>query len=210
MSRQLADFEDFRWSIRGRKLCWEHMAALELVQEEPVLDLGGGDGLLLSLLRDRGFSNMKLIDVSPVAVRKACERGFEAEVGDITEPLPFEDKSFGTVCAVAVLEHLYNPLNLLKEMGRIGSSVVVVVPNCNYWKERMKVLLGKRPLQYKPERGHVYWFNYYIMEEMARAAGLRIDSILFGGFLRLGPVGGWLAKFHPNLFSDLIAARLKS
>jgi len=44
---------------------------------------------------------------------------------------------------------------------------------------------------------------------MSKEAGLRIVAILSGGFVRLGPVGGWLAKIHPNLFAYTIAARLK-
>jgi hypothetical protein len=54
---QLQEFEDGRWSERDQELVWRHEAALELITEEPVLDVAGGDGLILSLLRDRkGFS----------------------------------------------------------------------------------------------------------------------------------------------------------
>jgi methionine biosynthesis protein MetW len=207
--QHIAEFANTRWlSGKDQELVWRHRAALDLVEEEPVLDLGGGDGLFLSLLRERGFQNMKLLDVSPIAVRKAREKGLEAEVVDITEPLPFEDKSFGTVVALDVLEHLFDPLSLLMEMARVSRTIVVVVPNFQYWKERTRMLLGKVPLQCRP--GHVYWFNYSVLEDMVKDAGLSIDSALFGGFLRLGPIGGWLAGLRPNLFAYAVAVRLVS
>jgi methionine biosynthesis protein MetW len=202
-------FEDNRWLGKDQEFVWRHKAALELVQEEPVLDLGGGDGLFLSLLREKGFKDLKLLDISPVAAQKAREKGLEAEVVDITEPLPFDDKSFGTVCALDVLEHLYDPLSFLKEMARVGRSVVVVVPNFHYWKERYMVALGRIPAQSHPKRGHVYWFNYSVLEKMVKAAGLTIDSVLFAGFVRFGQLGGWLADFRPNLFAYAFAVRLK-
>jgi methionine biosynthesis protein MetW len=202
-------FEDDRWLGKDQEFVWRHKAALELVQEEPVLDLGGGDGLFLSLLRERGFKDLKLLDISPVAARKAREKGLEAEVVDITEPLLFDDKSFGTVCALDVLEHLYDPMNLLQEMARVGRTIVIIVPNFHYWKERYMVALGRIPAQSHPKRGHVYWFNYSVLEDMVKDAGLSIDSALFGGFIRLGSLGGWLAKRRPNLFAHAIAVRLK-
>ena len=158
-NRNIVKFENRRWLGKDQELVWRHRAALELVQEEPVLDLGGGDGLFLKLLQEKGFRNLMLLDISPVAVQKAHAKGLEAEVVDITKPLPFADKSFGTVCALDVLEHLYDPLCLLREMARVGRSVVVVVPNFHYWKGRLWMLLGKIPFQCKPQRGHVHWFN---------------------------------------------------
>jgi ubiquinone/menaquinone biosynthesis C-methylase UbiE len=105
---------------------WRHKASLQLVAEEPVLDVAGGDGLFLSLLRnERGVNQVTLVDISPVGVEKARGKGITAEVIDITERLPFEDNSFGTACALDVLEHLHNPLPVLKDMGRVARSVVI-------------------------------------------------------------------------------------
>ena len=168
----------------------------------------GGDGLFLRLLRERGFRQLKLLDISPVAVQKAREKGFDVEVQDITKPLRFADNTFGTVCALDILEHLYDPLPLLNEMARVGEDLVVVVPNFHYWKERYHMLIGKVPFQCKPKRGHVHWFNWVILQEMIGQAGLQVDGVLFGGFTRLGPVGSCLARMHPKLFATGFAVRL--
>jgi len=178
--------------------------------EEPVLDVAGGDGLFLSLLRERrGFAQLTLIDLSPVGVEKASRKGLNAEVVDITKCLPFADNSFGTACALDVLEHLYDPLPTLKEMARVARSLVIVVPNFHYWKDRTQMLLGQVPFECRPERGHIYWFDYYILKDMIALAGLQVEAVDLSGIKRLGPVGNWLARCYPNIFADSFAVRLQ-
>jgi len=206
----LQAFENRRWNAGNQELTWRHQLALELVLEEPVLDVGGGDGLFLSLLRERrGFTRLSLLDVSPVAVKKARHKGLKAQVVDIARPFPFPDKSFGTACALDVLEHLYDPAATLKEMARVARRVVLVVPNFHYWKDRMRMLIGQVPFQCKPKRGHVHWFDYHTLKSMLDEQGLQIETIVCGGFVRLGPVGGWLARWHRNLFAHSFAVRAK-
>jgi methionine biosynthesis protein MetW len=209
-SSQVQAFEDRFWGERDQKMVWRHEAALELVQDEPVLDVGGGDGLFLTLVRDcKGFTHLTSLDISPVAVEKARQKGLDAQLVDITEPFPFLDNSFGTACALDVLEHLYDPLPVLKEMARVAQQAVVVVPNFHYWKGRASMLIGKVPFQCKPRRGHVHWFNYAILQDFVTRAGLRIDTVVFGGLRRQGPVGEWLAHWRPNLFAHSFAVRLE-
>lgn len=203
------EFENRRWAENDQEMVDRHRLALRLVEKEPVLDLGGGDGLFLTLLRQhKGFLRLKLLDISPVAVEKAKRKGLDAEVFDLTKPLPIPAKNFGTVCALDALEHLYDPLSMLQEMGRVGQTVVISVPNFQYWKDRMQMLFGLVPFQCKSKRGHVHWFNAYILHGMIEAAGLRVETFLFGGFKRFGPVGLWLARLYPNLFADSFVVRL--
>ncbi len=178
--------------------------------DEPVLDIGGGDGFFLVLLRERrNVVRMSLLDISSVAVEKARSKGVDARVGDITEPLPYPDGFFGSACALDVLEHLYDPVAALREMGRVARWAVVIVPNFHYWKERLQMLTGRVPFQCKPKRGHVHWFNYSMLQEVIAEAGLEVDIIIFGGFRRFSPVGSLLARFCPNLFAHSFAVRLK-
>jgi methionine biosynthesis protein MetW len=206
----LQAFEDRRWRERDQQIVWRHQAALELIRDEPVLDVAGGDGLLLSLLRERkGFDSLTLLDISPVAVEKAKRKGLDAQVSDITKPFPFEDNTFGTACALDVLEHLYDPLPTLQEMARVARRAVVIVPNFHYWKDRLQMLIGQVPFQCRPQRGHVHWFNYAMFGRLMTQGGLEIDALRFGGIRRLGPLGNWLARCQPNLFAYSFAARVK-
>ena len=205
----VVEFENRRWSGQDQEIVQRHRLALRLVEKEPVLDIGGGDGLFLTLLREqKGFTQLKLLDISPMAVEKAKQKQLDVEVLDITKPFPFPNKSFATICALDVLEHLYDPLPVLREMGRVGQTVVIAVPNFHYWKDRMRMLFGLVPFQSKPKRGHIHWFNYHVLREMTEAAGLQIETLLLGSFKRFGAIGPWLARLHPNLFADSFVARL--
>lgn len=202
--------ENIRWTNKEQKEVWRHKAALELIRSEPVLDIGGGDGFFLSLLqKEKQWTELTLLDVSPVGVEKARKKGLNAQVSDITQPLPFADNSFSTICALDVLEHLYQPLPTLKEMARVANEIVIVVPNFNFIKDRIQVFSGKVPFQCKPQRvGHVYWFNYYILQNLIKESNLRIETILVSHFIRFGPVGKWFSNLNPNLFADSFAVRL--
>ena len=205
----MARFEDRRWTDQRQVPVWRHRVAVRLVREEPVLDVGGGDGLLLRMLADRGLQDLSLADLSPVAVERARAAGIDAEVVDVTQPLPYEDASFGTVCALDVLEHLYDPLPALREMGRVGRELVLVVPNFHYWRERARMVVGRVPFQSRPERGHIHWFNPSTFHALLSEAGLEVEEELHEEPSRLGMLGVWLADVRPALFASAVAVRAR-
>jgi methionine biosynthesis protein MetW len=205
----LVRFEDRRWAERHQEVEWRHRAAVELVRDEPILDVGGGDGLLLRMLAERGRTRAALVDVSPVAVASVRAEGFDAEVGDVVRGLPHADGSFGTVTALDVLEHLYDPLSALREMARVGRELVLVVPNFHHWRARAQMLVGRTPYQSRPERGHVHWFNPASFHALVRDAGLVVNAELVQATARLGPFGTRLAKAKPSLFAGSIAVRAR-
>ncbi len=202
------DFEDRRWGSQDQVPMWRHRAALQLISDEPVLDIGGGDGLLLSLLRGRNCRDLTLMDISSVAVEKARAKGFKAQIGDVTKAFPFDDKTFGTACALDVLEHLYEPAAALREMARVAKSIVIVVPNFHYWKDRARVCAGRVPFSCRPRRGHVYWFNYATLSSLVCHEGMGIDRMLLGAFKAWSPAGRWLARARPELFAHSFAVKI--
>ncbi|MEA2581140.1 MAG: hypothetical protein QOE83_2032 [Actinomycetota bacterium] len=204
---QVRDFENRRWLGQSQVPVWRHIVAAELVKAEPVLDVGGGDGLLMWILRERGFSEIRLSDLSPIAVEQAREAGFIAEVGDALAGLPYGDDEFATVCALDVLEHLLDPLTALRELARIGREVIVATPNFNHLKARLTVAAGRVPFQNKPARGHSYWMNHQVLARLSDEAGLRAVEWRFEPSSRLGSVGQRLADLRPNLFAVAFAVR---
>ncbi len=204
----LRQFEDARWTSGPQQPVWRHSVAAKLVRREPVLDIGGGDGLLLQLLARQGMRQSTLIDISPVAVARARETGFRALEHDFTDQLPFSDREFACATLLEVLEHFYDPVSLLREAARVADDIVVVVPNFHYWRDRVQMISGRVPFQSRPRRGHVHWFNDQLLAEVIDAAGLRVDAQIVGGFTRLGPIGPWLAKVRPRLFATTFAVRL--
>jgi SAM-dependent methyltransferase len=203
-------FEDHRWSTYRQEPVWRHRAACRLVRKAPIVDVGGGDALLLGMLRDAGWKDLALADLSPVAVSIAKEAGFAAHLVDASQRLPFDDESAGTACALDVLEHVYDPKSVLLEMVRIADDVVIVVPNFHFWRERAQMLVGRIPFQSRPQRGHVHWFNPSTLMALLADADLEPVEVLYESPVRLGRLGRWLSTTWPSMFAASIGVRAVS
>lgn len=201
----LTEFENELWAKRESLVLPLHYIASEMVSEEPILDIGAGDGTLALLLQQRGFNKINIVDISPVAVEKARAKGLEAHVLDVSQiPLPYKDLAFSTVTITEVLEHFYNPLPLLKECTRIGKRIVISIPNFHYFKDRLEMILGKVPFQCRTQRGgHVHWFNYKILMSLLEEANLEVEEEIFITPLKFLPKSLWknLARVMPNIFA---------
>lgn len=170
-------FEDERWANFAQTLEFRHTATLDLVTQGPVLDIGCGDGLVLSLLGKKGIESQG-IDISSEAVRKCHERGLSAEVFDPSKALPFDNNTFETVLLLDVLEHVYEPALLLAEAVRISKNAVIIsVPNFSSLPARIQVMRGQVPENNRPGKGHVYWFTHHLLDSMTKEAGLVCDSM---------------------------------
>lgn len=201
---QTKSFEESRWSGRDQKFGSRHEQALKIIKEGPVLDLGCGDGLLLKSLRSGGIRG-EGIDISEVAIEKCVEHGISAKCADFSGgDLEYDDNTFEWVVMTDVLEHLYDPKAILKEAARVGRHVLVIVPNFNSLSARMQTLFGKIPENNKANKGHVYWFNKKMIEQIFYDAGLKIEEINFHTYKK-GRFGGGvfngLVKIWPSLFA---------
>lgn len=64
------------------------------------------------------------------------------------EGIPFDDSFFDVVTCIAVLEHVFNPPNVLNEISRVlklGGILIVQVPNIAWLPYRIQLLFGKLP-----------------------------------------------------------------
>ena len=200
------DFENKRWSDHSQKVEFRHHAALELVQEGSVLDIGCGDGLFLSLCREKGIEAQG-VDFSDIAVSHCEEQGLKAQRVDISVgTLPFADKAFATVVALDVLEHVYDPVPLIAEMKRISSQdIIISVPNFSSLPARLQTLFGRVPENNRPNKGHIYWFNYPVLRALLEKNGLHITILRtntpWERVPLLGLVTRTLARLSPHLFA---------
>jgi methionine biosynthesis protein MetW len=199
------DFENSRWRREDQKICFRHKATLDLVNSGTVLDLGSGDGLLLSLFREKGIVG-KGLDISEEGVSKAKTKGLDISVHDFSAKLPFSDGTFDTVIMLDLLEHLYDPEFLLKEARRVSKRAVIVgVPNFSSLPARIQTLLGHVPENNHPKKGHIYWFNYFVLRDMLNRTDLSIVQMKTNTFLEtrkfIGSFTCIAAKVFPNLFS---------
>lgn len=199
------NFENNRWSREDQKVCFRHKATLSLVTEGTVLDLGCGDGLLLSLLKEKGITGSGL-DISEKGVTKAREKGLSVDLFDFSNKLPFPDNTFDTVIMLDLLEHLYDPEFLLREATRVSrANVIVGVPNFSSLPARLQTLGGKIPENNHPKKGHIYWFNYNVLTSLFTKSNLEVVKITSNTFFESVPILSILTKFltkiMPNIFS---------
>lgn len=111
-----------------------------------VLDLGCGNGeLLLTLSRERHVRAQGL-ELSEQCLQACVARGLHNVVhGDLDEGLAdYEDQSVDYVLLTNTLQVLHRPLQLLKEMGRVGRQCLISVPNFAHWKARSQLFFGGR------------------------------------------------------------------
>ena len=113
-----------------------------------VLDVGCGDGSLMNLLVKEKNIEVRGLELEKHNVQECIYKGLPVIQGNAeTELYQFPDQSFDYVVLSQTLQAFYNPDKVLKELLRIGKSVVVSIPNFGYWKVRTSLLFfGKMPV----------------------------------------------------------------
>jgi methionine biosynthesis protein MetW len=102
-----------------------------------VLDLGCGDGSLLSLLKEEldvlGYG----IEINGVnVIQQNLEDGLRL----------FEDGSFDFAILSQTLQTIHQTAAILRETVRVGKECIVSFPNFGYWAHRLSVLQGRMPV----------------------------------------------------------------
>jgi methionine biosynthesis protein MetW len=112
-----------------------------------VLDLGCGDGALLShLQQERGCTGYG-VEFDDANVLACVRRGVNVLQLNLEDGLAiFEDNSFDVVLQIDTLQHLRNAETMLQETARIGRAGIVAFPNFAHWPNRMSVLRGRMPV----------------------------------------------------------------
>jgi methionine biosynthesis protein MetW len=175
----------------------------EIVEQgSRVLDLGCGEGELLAWLVENKNVLARGVEISAQQVRKAIGRGVSAYQGDIDEGLAdYPDGAFDYVILSQTLQETRDPLQVLKEMLRVGRRAIVSFPNFGHWTVRRAMLFsGQAP---KTELFPHDWYNspnirflsVQDFEDLCRHSGFPIEKRFFvSGSRRVT----WL----PNLFAQ--------
>ena len=113
-----------------------------------VLDVGCGDGSLMNLLINEKNIEVRGLELEKQNVQECIYKGLPVIQGNAeTELYQFPDQSFDYVILSQTLQAFYNPDKVLKELLRIGKSVIVSIPNFGYWKVRTSLLFfGRMPM----------------------------------------------------------------
>jgi methionine biosynthesis protein MetW len=112
-----------------------------------VLDLGCGDGSLLTYLRGsleaKGYGVEK-DDANWLACQQNSINVIQMDLEDGLSG--FEDQSFDTVILSQTLQAMHHTEEIVQEMLRVGQEIIVTFPNFGYWRNRMQITAGRMPV----------------------------------------------------------------
>ena len=174
-----------------------------------VLDLGCGDGLLLSHLQQAKQISGYGIEIDPQSVVASIRNGVNVLQMNLETGLSgFDDRSFDTVILSQTLQATKHTETILRDMLRVGREGIVTFPNFGYWKNRLQVLQGRMP---KSDAMPYEWFNtpnvhlctLEDFEYLCRIIGARVAERRV-----IGPQGRSV-RFCPNLTGSLAIYRIQ-
>jgi SAM-dependent methyltransferase len=146
-------------------------------QPGKVLDVGCSDGGFAHLTRQQGHhvTGVDLIEHPEVNDRVDAFHAVDLNAG-LPHDLPSQ---FDAIVAGDVLEHVIDPLQLLRSLGdRLapGGEVLVSVPNFGHWYPRTRVAVGRFDYDQRGplDQGHVRFFTRRSFERLIDEAGMRV------------------------------------
>ena len=119
-----------------------------ILKNSRVLDVGCGDGELMSFLYKNITKDVRGIEISKQNVQKCISKGLTVIEGDAEKDLfQFPNSSFDIVILSQTLQAFLNPEKVLNELLRVRKKAIVTIPNFGHWKVRLNLLFkGTMPV----------------------------------------------------------------
>ena len=148
-------------------------------EKDKLLDIGPSPNftILLNTPRCRKYA----VDMAPTKIK-----GVILKKGDLNaERIPFPSNSFDYVVCTEVIEHLWNPDNLLSEINRVlktSGVLVLSTPNSASLFNRIRMLFGRSPgcsmisLREHPG-GHIRCYTLLDLVYLLEKYGFKIKEI---------------------------------
>lgn len=166
---------DFSKMLRSRKLFF----ALEEFCRGDVLDIGGWAFFVRAAGDPKiNFKSWTNLEPDSAHVPAISDPRYRLVIGDGCA-MDFPDESFDTILNFQVLEHVFDPIAMMNEIGRVltqGGRAIFLIPQTSV-------------LHHAPD--HYYNFTRYWIYRAAEQAGLEI--------IKLQPVGGRWTTFASHL-----------
>jgi len=169
--------------------------ATQIQSGDSVLDVGCGDGRILEeILRIVPGVRARGIDSSPTALEYAIKRGISVRQADIRDPSSVQEEIVDWVLLLEVLEHMTNSEELLAwAHHHVRRGVIFSVPNTGFLIHRLRLLLGRFPLQWRTHPAeHVRFWTLRDMHYWLTALGYRYEIHPYEGIPllnRIWPAG---------------------
>jgi len=180
-----------RFEVNRYQSCYNLLPS----DKERLLDVGCGDGDFIFMAQGN-FDECYGVDVSSLRIERAKARSKMRRSGnnlhfykcDVDEGLPFVNSFFDAVSCIAVLEHVFNPPNVLDEIHRVlkpRGIFIVEVPNIAWIPYRIQLLFGKLPKTGGVYSGadweHLHNFTKITLFKLLIKKGFKIQTVSCSG-----------------------------
>jgi len=148
-----------------------------------ILEVGCGAGMTGQALKERPGVFVAGIEIVAAAARQARQVLDDVVEGDIESmDLPYEKNSFDCIIAADVLEHLLDPLAVLKKLTpclKPQGTLVASIPNVQFFGVIQHLTEGNWTYQKEGilDETHLRFFTYREIEKLFAAAGMEITQV---------------------------------
>lgn len=140
-----------------------------------LLDVGCSNGAFIHVANKMGM-NCEGVEPAQEAAQAAQESGLKVSHGFLEE-VDFPDNSFNVITIFEVIEHLRDPLSLLKECRRLLKPAGILgirTGNTDSWTA--KIFKGQwHYFNIEKHGGHISFFNKKSMFALAQNAGFKVE-----------------------------------
>ena len=173
---------------------------------QDVLDLGCGDGALLSMLRDQKSNNGVGLENDHEKRTECIEKIISVVEHDLNKGLrQFNSNSYDVVIMTLALQAMQRPDHVLDEMLRIGNECIVTFPNFGHWRARLHLMFyGKMPVS---DLLPYQWYDtpnihFCTVKDFEKLCVQKNISIIHKDMVYENNSTSFLCKTYPNLFSE--------
>jgi len=102
-------------------------------------------------------------------------------VHDLNKGLPFKANTVDNIVACEIIEHMQSPFAFLKEIKKAlkkGGYLILTTPNICCLKNRIKILLGKFPINAAMSDFYRYWVDEEDIPQIAHLSDYNIPHMI--------------------------------
>ena len=172
------------------------------LKQKKVLDLGCRDGVYLKL-----FSRDSIgIDIDSKSIEICKKSGLNVEKINLNrDKLDFPKESFDVVFCSHVLEHLENPVKIIRNARRLIKNKGYIIVGLPIEKNLIRTVL--RDDYFKNHEGHIYEFSTRNIQEILNLNGFSMEKIYFEIHMMRGRLSFFLDiyQFLPQTIKSRIS-----
>jgi len=172
-------------------------------QDASVLDLGCGNGELLSRLIEEKQVRAQGIEINQQAIHRCVARGLSVFQEDIDTCLSeYADESFDYVVLNQTFQQVKKPDFVLQEALRVGKKTIVGFPNFLNISARFQMVFGGKvpvtpSLPYEwYDTPNLHFLSIADFKEYCKKRAIQIADSAF-------IAKNWKVRFFPNLFAEI-------